>query len=273
MGRIIPIICLILFVFNEPLKASDSTLQLQLTKSLKGNIKDVEVDNLNNIYLISSTNQIKKLNSNFDSVAVFNDTRRFGNINSIDVNNPLKILVFYKEFSTIVVLDRFLNIVNTIDLRNQNRLQVSCIATSYDNNIWLFDELENKVLKIDELGNTLIETTDFRMLFDNGFVTEKIIDDNGKLYCYNKLLGLVVFDYYGGLKHKYSITDLQYLQIHNETLTAFKKDRLAIFKLNLFTQEEIKININQQESTKKIIQKSKLFVLSKNELSVFDITQ
>jgi hypothetical protein len=273
MGRIIFIISSLLFVFNTPLKANDSTLQLELTKSIVGNFIDIEVDNLNNIYLISSTSQVKKINSNLDSLAVFNDTRRFGNINLVDVSNPLKILVFYKAFLTIVVLDRFLNNVNTIDLRKQNLLQVSCIATSNDNKIWLFDELENKLIKIDDLGNKLMESTDFRMLFDSSFIPEKIIDDNGKLYCYNKQFGLVAFDYYGGLKHKYSIKYLQNLQIQNETLVGFNKETLSVFELNLFKQQEIKIKVNQAQILKRIIQNNKLFVLTENELNIYNIKQ
>ncbi|MFY7965999.1 MAG: hypothetical protein ACOVO1_13960 [Chitinophagaceae bacterium] len=273
MGRVTFAIFFILNVFNTQLKANDSTLQLSLIKSIQGSFKDFEIDNLNNIYIVSSNNQIKKINQNFDSLAVFNDTRRFGNIHLLDVNNPLKILVFYKEFSTIVVLDRFLNMINTIDLRKQNLLQVSCIATSYDNKIWLFDELENKIIKIDDLGNKLMETTDFRMLFDYGFITEKIVDENGKLYCYNKQYGLIVFDYYGGLKHKYPIINYQYIQMHNETFTGFKKDSVSIIKLNLLKQDNFKINLKELMPIKQATQINKLFLLTNTSFNIFNITQ
>ena len=55
----------------------------------------------------------------------------------IDATNPLKILVYYREFTTIIELDRFLNIVNTIDLRNQNILQAKAVGLAYDNNVWV----------------------------------------------------------------------------------------------------------------------------------------
>jgi len=40
-------------------------------------------------------------------------------MSSIDVTNPLKILLYYKKFTTVVVLDRFLNIRNTINFRKK----------------------------------------------------------------------------------------------------------------------------------------------------------
>ncbi|HLG38251.1 MAG TPA: hypothetical protein VI461_01240, partial [Chitinophagaceae bacterium] len=102
----------------------------RLIKTIKGDIAAFTVDNLDNIYLLSSTNQVKKLTANGDSVAIFNDVKKFGQATLIDVSNPLKVLLYYKDFATIVVLDRLLNVRNTIDLRKQNILQVRAIGQS-----------------------------------------------------------------------------------------------------------------------------------------------
>jgi hypothetical protein len=99
----------------------------KLSRTIKADIVDFRVDNLGNIYLLSSDNQLKKVNENGDSLAVFNDVRRFGKIYSIDVTNPLKILVYYREFGTIIMLDRFLNNINTIDLRSHDIYQAKAI--------------------------------------------------------------------------------------------------------------------------------------------------
>lgn len=119
-------------------------------KVIKGNYTDFNVDNLDNLYLITAGNQLKKIRSNGDSVGNFNDVKRYGNVSFIDVTNPLKILLYYKKFATVVVLDRFLNIRNTINFRKKNIFSVQTIATSYDNNIWLFDEQDYKLKKIDK---------------------------------------------------------------------------------------------------------------------------
>src|SRR5579862_8052119 len=107
-----------------------------LSKTIPGDIVDFTVDNLGNIFLLSKDNQLKKLDSKGDSVGVYNAVTKYGNVYSVDATNPLKILVYYKDFSTIIAIDRFLNIINTIDLRNLNIFQVKAIGVSYDNNIW-----------------------------------------------------------------------------------------------------------------------------------------
>ena len=52
---------------------SDSAFQF--LKTIKGDFTYFNVDNLDNIYLITKNNQLKKLNANGDSVAVFNDVK------------------------------------------------------------------------------------------------------------------------------------------------------------------------------------------------------
>ena len=135
-------ILLIYFIALPGFSQSDTSFQL--LKVLKGDIVNFTVDNLDNIYILNSRNQIKKYNANGDSVAIFNDVKKFGKATLVDVSNPLKVVLYYKDFATVVMLDRFLNVLNTIDLRKQNIFQARAIAQSYDNKIWVFDELENK---------------------------------------------------------------------------------------------------------------------------------
>jgi hypothetical protein len=157
----------------------------QYLKTIKGDIASFTVDNLDNVYILNSRNQLKKLNANGDSVAVYNQIRKYGKVTQIDASNPLRVLLYYKDFATIVALDRFLNIRNTIDLRKHNIFQVKAIAQSYDNNIWLFDEMENKLKKIDEEGNLLLETPDFRLLLSQSFSPTQIFDQNQFVYLYD----------------------------------------------------------------------------------------
>jgi hypothetical protein len=53
---------------------------------LKGDIVEFTVDNLDNIYTLDSRNQLKKFNANGDSVAVYNDVKKFGTATYIDVS-------------------------------------------------------------------------------------------------------------------------------------------------------------------------------------------
>src|SRR5438045_6338017 len=205
MGRIVLICMLVITVSNSLHAGNDTTLHLINQKTITGNYTNFYTDNFANVFLVSQNNQVKKLNHDLDSIGVFNDVRRYGNIYSLDVSNPLKILVYYKDFTTILTLDRFLNIRNTIDLRNSNILQAKAVAQSYDNNYWVFDELDNAIKKIDDNGNVLLKSADFRVVFSEQYSPSAMIDQNNQLYLYDESKGWLVFDYYGTFKKRVEI--------------------------------------------------------------------
>src|SRR5207302_8233347 len=167
------------------------------------------VDNLDNLYVLSSTNQLKKFNAQGDSVGVYNQVKRFGKLSTIDVTNPLKLLLFYKDFSTVVTLDQLLTLRASLDLRRNNIIQTSAVGLSYDGNFWLFDEYENKLKKLDEQGTLLLETPDFRTLFPDAIRPQQVIDQNGMVYLYDPKVGVYLFDHYGAFKKKLPITGWQ----------------------------------------------------------------
>lgn len=185
----------------------------QFHQFIPGKFQYITADNLDNLYLVNETNQLKKLNAKGDSAGVFNEVRKYGRLYSMDVTNPLKILLYYRNFATIVVLDRFLNLRHTINLRNQNIFKVKAIGTSYDNNIWVFDEGDLKLKRIDDAGQVLAETVDFRMIFDEVPSPTQIFDQDGFVYLYDPEKGFYCFDIYGAFKSKVPLLNWQFTEV------------------------------------------------------------
>ena len=79
MGRIIITFCLLLITFCARTQ-SDSSFHLKQEKFIPGSFKNFYTDNLGNIFLVLNNNSIKKINTRGDSLAVFNDVRRYGDV-------------------------------------------------------------------------------------------------------------------------------------------------------------------------------------------------
>lgn len=230
-------------------------------KSVTGEYVDFTVDNLGNYFLLSKNNQLKKLNANGDSVAVFNDVRRYGKLHSIDAANPLKVLLYYKNFTTILVLDRFLNMVNSIDLRKQNIFQVKAIAQSYDNNIWVYDEQESKLKKIGEDGKVLTETVDFRIIFDEAPTPTQIFDQDGFVYLYDPEKGIYVFDIYGSFKTKLSYTGLKDVTVVGKTIIGIEQQSLIAYTTGTLTEKRLTLPAALVQHQKAVIKPGHMYVL------------
>ena len=255
-------ICMVIYTSAQ----SDSSFVYN--KTIPGGFSYFTIDNLDNIYLLSNTNQLKKITPDGDSV-VFNDVRKYGKLFSIDATNPLKVLLYYKNFSTIVVLDRFLNIRNTINLRKQNIFKVKTIAASYDNNIWLFDEGDAKLKKIDDNGDVLLETVDFRNLFDTIPSPTQIVDRDRFVYLYDTTKGFYTFDYYGAFKNRLPFLNWSNTEVIANTLYGFSGSSLYQYKQGSLNLQEHTLPFSFNEAVQIKVGNNKVYVLNKGGLQQF----
>ncbi len=64
-----------------------------------------------------------------------------GELTHVSIFNPLKIILFYKETNTVVILDRFLTEIKTIDFNVLDDFKaVELLDISFDQNLWLFNQ-------------------------------------------------------------------------------------------------------------------------------------
>jgi hypothetical protein len=220
--------------------AQSQEQKFSLIRTVGKDFVDFSTDNLGNVYGLTSGNQLKKIGLNGDSLGVYNDVRKYGKLFSVDASNPLRLVLFYKDFGIIVLLDRFLNLRATINLRALNIFQVRAICQSYDNGIWIYDEQEAKLKKLNEDGVVSSQSTDFRTFMDPVPVAQFLADENKLVYLYDPLQGLFTFDYYGTLKNKVALLGWKDLQVLEGRLYGRKGDSLVQYapgSLNL--QEEI----------------------------------
>lgn len=242
-----------------------------LTQTIKGNYADFTVDNLGNIFLLDSSNQLKKLSPAGDSIAVFNNVRQYGKVFSIDAGNPLKILLYYRDFGTIVVLDRLLNVRTTIDLRKQNIFQARAICQSFDNAVWVYDEGEAKLKRIADDGAVIDQSGDFRLQLDDAPAPSFIEDHDRLVYLYDSAKGLLVFDYFGTLKNKLPFIGWQDFQLTGKFMVGRKGVLLERYQLATLMIEEKKLPAILNSVDKMRITPDKLYCLRGGQLYIYSL--
>lgn len=238
-------------------------------RSYQGDVADAMMDHLDNLYIISSTGQIRKYNANGDSTGMYNQVRNFGKLTSLDVSNPLTPLLFYKDFSSVVVLDRFLSSRLTLDLRKYNILQPGAVGLSYDNNIWVFDEWDNKLKKIDEQGNLQLETPDFRTIFEETIRPQKIINDNGFVYLTDTAKGVYVFDNYGAFKKRIQLNTWESISVKENYLIQTRPGELSVYNTNTYTDVKKRLPGNFQPYLHSFSTASKLVTFNNDSLHIY----
>lgn len=262
------LLIIILILFWQPVVHAQADSSFRLLRSMRTAVADLAVDHLDNLYILTTSDQLIKYNARGDSAGVYNQVRRFGKLHSIDVTNPLKLLLYYKDFSAVVVLDRLLTPRATVELRRLGLLQSSAIGLSYDNHIWLYDEYENKLKKISEEGDILLETADFRMIFPESVVPQQIIDQNGTVYLNDPKSGVYLFDYYGSFKKKLPITQWKQITVAEPYVFGIHGNRFHYFNTSVLLSGQKELPW-QTETYQFRIGNNKLFSWNRDSLQVY----
>lgn len=264
---------LLYILLNLPTLLFAQQQTLVAVKTYVGEYKQFAVDKLGNEYFLQKNDQFKKVNPQGDSMGVFNDVRRFGKVSSINTQNPLRTILFYKDFRNIVMLDRFLHVVNTIDLRKQNLFQVNVIAPSFDNNIWIFDEQESKLKKIGEDGKKIIETTDLRTVLGEAITPVYLSDQNGFVYVFDSQKGMYIFDYYGALKSKIALLGWKDVEVFGNTILGIKDSTLMRYTTGSLQIKSIPLPKEVTQSLKMVTNATSFYFLTPNAILQYTLTK
>jgi len=201
-----------------------------------------------NTYRFDNNELIKEQKSTSTTFSYSN--KLFGTLHSVDVSNPLRILLFYKDAQKIVITDNTLSAQNqkVISLEEANLFQTQAIANSkIDNGIWMYDQAEFQLIKIDPFLNRIIETGNLEQLLNLDSIKPiKMVEQGAFLYLQCENNGILVFDIYGSFYKSIPIENINHWNINNSYLYFSTDKEIGIMNLktnefdNLETKEKIK---------------------------------
>lgn len=133
------------FCQNKKLKTTElSTTELE-------NKTYIGFDGLGNNYYIKEnilTKQNEAQHWEYKNVAL-------GKITSVDYLNPLKVVVFYEDFNTIIMLDNQLNEIQKLNLfEADNSIFASKVGLAAQEQFWIYNSLTQQIMLFDYLKNT-----------------------------------------------------------------------------------------------------------------------
>lgn len=235
--------------------------------SIPGSYSSIKVDALENVYAISGGSLIK-FSPTDKSILTYNNVKKYGNPSLIDVANPFKTLVYFKNYATIVVLDKYLANKNTINLRKKGIFSVNTIGSSYDNKIWLFDEQDFKLKKIDEDGSVIMESNDLRIITGEAPLPVRIFDAEGFVYLYDTDSGFYIFDYYGSFKGKLPLTKWQEVVNSNGFFYGLENNKIFSYEIKNKIFKEYNLPQSFINSSAIITINGKIYLLKENGIDV-----
>ena len=175
-----------------------------------------------------------------------------GNPTSVDISNPYKIVLFYKNFNTVIILDNNLNQIDKIAFP----YNIAFARKAPADKLWILNRDLNQ-LEIYNYKSKIIESKSPTLNYAS-YLDMK--SDNNSLYLATEK-GIAIYDYLGNFLQNKSSTNVDLLEVHNQKILFQKKNNLYILDKTL---ENIEF-----ETSPSI----KSFYFLNNDLYIFDGTQ
>lgn len=215
-------------------------------------------DNLGNIYLIKEDELVKYL-ANGKFFTRYSNLK-LGSISHVDATNPLKILLYYKDFQQIVFLDNQLTSNSeNISLEALGHEQTELVCASMNNSFWIYDKQNNELTRFNENSKKTASTGNLKQVLRTELNPNFMKEHNNYLYLNCPETGIYVFDIFGAFSKIISIKGLKNFQV-SEDIIYYKKDSILCSYNHKLFDEACKSLVKGNKSAGIVVGKNKVYV-------------
>lgn len=221
-------------------------------------------DGLGNFYY--SQNNILYKSDKLGTIWQFKNLS-LGKFTRVDVQNPLKILVFYENFNMVILLDNQLNVIQKILFsQNNTPLVVTAFGLASQNRLWMYNSLSQQIGLYDYINNTFESLTPpFKgnlKYYESDFNYFQWIDEKSNWYS---------CDIYGKVKFIGKVSDFDEIQLANYQAVIFSKEG-QLYVQDFQKNITFKI-INVENSFKKFYYKDRILsIFTSDGITNYKIT-
>lgn len=248
--------------------AATAQVSFSLERSQPVNGGKLYVDNLENVYVVNE-NEIFKYRPNGTLFNRFSN-KSLGKITLIDVYNPLKILLFYRDFSRIAFLDNTLTENGSAVMLEEMDLALATLAaTSYDNAIWVYDINNFRLLRMRQDLSVIVEVKNINQFVGAGIQPNFLMEREGFVYMNDPALGIMVFDVFGTYYKTIAIKGLEDFEVVDKKIFYLNGASLHVYDQKTF--EDYDMPLPAADAVDFAINEKHLYLLRKDTLDVYQI--
>lgn len=177
----------------------------------------VGIDNFKSIYFIKD----RVLNKRGEDGSFIFNALQLGRITSVDIINPLKVVVFFQDTNTVVLLDNKLNEIERISFNNlRDFINVSSATNAGNNSLWIFN-MDTQQLEIYNYRSKM------QIVVSQPFPGKLLSQASNFNYCFTLTpQKLRAFNVYGSLLNDIPNEGYEKIVQQNENLLALKENTL-----------------------------------------------
>lgn len=249
--------------FNFSAKAQESI-------SLTFEPDQVSIDRYNNLYLSDRSGNIYKYDSTGHLLNTFSPKRR-GRVGLLEAWNTVTVAAFYPELQDYILLDRFLSRTPDIKIDAKNVGFIRLAAPSTDGNMWLIDDSDFSIKKVNIASGDIMLKTPLDLLLEAGAYDLSFIREyNNMLFVNDRNSGILVFDNMGNYKKKLPFKNVEQFGFYKEILY-FRKDSVILHFFNLYDFSEKDVELPHPADQVVLFGKGRVTLVNQKKISFISL--
>ena len=225
-------------------------------------------DRFGNVYRISE-NGITRFDIATDENKSFSN-KYLQAVSSVDVSNPLKILVFYKEMASFQFIDNTLSPTSDlIQLSDMGIYQPQTMCSSTNNGFWIFNGENTQLIKYDNNQREVVKINNLNQLLNVALQPISMLEQNNILFLNNPSTGVLLFDIYGTYLKTLPLKNLNNFQVLGENIFYFANKKFNTYNIRTFAESSFTLPINEPKNCR--IENKQLFVQDSTGIKIYNI--
>jgi len=215
--------------FSLALQSQELTTELHTNKALEAD-SFIGVDEFESMYYIKENILYKKTSKQLFSYSNVG----LGKLNSVNIQNPFKVILFYADFNAAIILDNNLNeLTQKIDFTKETLFNnVAFVTGASQNNLWLYAD-DNKLHLYDYRNYAEVLQTQPTTFYDPNFLPKNITSTYKKIWILS-VNSVLEFNEYGIYTKSFDLKEV-------EQIFSFQKGFIFFKKRKFFYQESSRI--------------------------------
>lgn len=238
-----------------------------LIQSLETRAGLVTADHLGQIYLLEGS-RLSCLDSNLVFKAAFSDNKD-GVYAGSDVSDPLKILLFSREFGRIRFIDQ--NLAprgSAVDLAALQYPNASLCCSSYESGFWIYDPASLQVVRFNSRAQEVLYSGNLAALAGTDVQACFMTEISNMLYLADSLRGIFVFDRYGAFLKQLPVPGIIQICSSGEMIIFIGRELIFVYDAAKAELNELPLPC---KAVSACITNRKLYLLSGTHLHVYGI--
>ena len=243
--------------------------ELTLVKSLKiDQPTEVSLDRSGNIYYATFHGDIIRLDPQLENELIFSPINP-NTTTILEAWQGLRIFSFHKDLQQYRLINRNLSLHEDYEFPRFLVGFAEVATTTYDNNVWLFDQADFSLKKYGITTNTLLSRTPLDQLLDpDNYEILFCKEYQNRLFLSTRERGILIFDNFGNYIKTYSYKGITFFNFTGDSMYFLKEGQLVT--INLYNEQITSEELPDQSDWKFVLNyENKTYLFSNEQIALY----